>query len=102
MENENALLVASTDLSHYYPSSIADKLDEVFLKDVSDFNFEQLMSDLETKQTEACGGGPTVTVMAALKDLGVEKIRVLHHSNSGDVTGDYSSVVGYCSAVAFV
>ncbi len=102
LKDENALLVATTDLSHYYAADIANKFDMIMLKDVADFNYEQLMTDLEARHTEACGGGPTVAVMSALKHLGVKNIEVLHHSNSGDVTGDYSSVVGYLSAVAYV
>ena len=101
LKDENALLVASTDLSHYYASDIATKFDMVMLDDVADFDYEKLMTDLEERNTEACGGGPAVAVMSALKHLGVKNIEVLHHSNSGDVTGDYSSVVGYLSAVAY-
>lgn len=101
LNNENALLVATTDLSHYYEAGIANKLDAVMLNDVADYDYEKLMSDLEAQRTEACGGGPTVAVMSAMKHLGVKNIEVLHHSNSGDVTGDYSSVVGYLSAVAY-
>ncbi len=101
LKDENALLVASTDLSHYYASDIATEFDMVMLQDVADFDCEKLMTDLENRKTEACGGGPTVAVMSALQHLGVKKIEVLHHSNSGDVTGDFSSVVGYLSAVAY-
>ena len=101
LRNENALIVASTDLSHFYSSDVADTLDEVLMNDVNAFDCESLMSDLETQRTEACGGGPTVAAMSALKHLGVQRMKVLHHSNSGAITGDYSSVVGYLSAVAY-
>lgn len=101
LKDENALLVASTDLSHFYSSDIAEKMDAVITKDVEEFNYEQLMQDLEARRTEACGGGPAVAVLSALKHLGVRHIEALHYSNSGDVTGDYSSVVGYLSAVAY-
>jgi len=101
LKDRNVLLVASTDLSHYYPASIAERLDAVMMRDVAAFDYEKLMTDLETHRTEACGGGPTVAVMAALDDLGVRKMKVTHRSNSGDTTGDYSSVVGYLSAVAY-
>ncbi|MEK7671707.1 MAG: AmmeMemoRadiSam system protein B, partial [Bacteroidota bacterium] len=101
LKHENAPLVASTDLSHFYSSDVADKLESVIIKDVEEFDYERLMHDLQTQRTEACGGGPTVAVMSALKHLHVTNIEVLHHSNSGDVTGDYSSVVGYLSAVAY-
>lgn len=101
LRDENALLVASTDLSHFYSSGIAQHLDGVMIEDLQKFNYEQLMRDLEARRTEACGGGPTVAVLSALDRLGVKNIEVLHYSNSGDTTGDYSSVVGYLSAVAF-
>jgi AmmeMemoRadiSam system protein B len=101
LKEENALLIASTDLSHFYNAKIADALDKVMINDVREFNPDKLMMDLERQVTEACGGGPVVAVMTALKQLGVEHIAVLHHSNSGDVTGDRSSVVGYLSAVAY-
>jgi AmmeMemoRadiSam system protein B len=97
----NYLLVASTDLSHYHPSDVANRIDEVAVASIRQFDYEQLMSDLEAGKAEACGGGPTVAVLLALKRLGVENIMVLHHCNSGDVTGERDRVVGYVSAVAY-
>ncbi|MBM2841718.1 MAG: hypothetical protein HW412_2246 [Bacteroidetes bacterium] len=101
LADENALIIASTDLSHYHPSSVANNLDAIVIDDVKKFDYEGLMNDLEFQKTEACGGGPTVAVMLALWRLGVRKIAVLHHCNSGDVTGDSSQVVGYLAAAAY-
>jgi MEMO1 family protein len=101
LQDKNVLLVASTDLSHYYPSNVARKLDAVVIEDVKKFDYEGLMRDIELQHTEACGGGPTVAVMHALWNLGVRKMAVLHHCTSGDITGDHSQVVGYLSAVAY-
>jgi len=101
LKGKNALLVASTDLSHYYTADRANRLDAVAIDDIGTFDYERLMLDLEEDRTEACGGGPVVAVMRALHDLGVGKISVLHHCNSGDVTGDFSQVVGYLAAVAY-
>jgi AmmeMemoRadiSam system protein B len=98
---EDLLLVASTDLSHYYPYERANALDEVVCDDIRRFDYEQLMADLESGRAEACGGGPTVAVMVALSRMGVENMEVLYHCNSGDVTGDRHKVVGYLSAVAY-
>jgi hypothetical protein len=100
LAKDDYLLVASTDLSHYHNASVADRLDRIAIDDINAFDFDRLMSDLESGKTEACGGGPTVAVMVALRKLGVEELRVVHRSNSGDVTGDYDRVVGYLSAVA--
>ncbi len=101
LQGKNALLVASTDLSHYYTGDVAERLDAVAIADIRQFDYEQLMGDIENKHTEACGGGPVVAVMLALHTLGVEKMSILHHCNSGDVTGDFSQVVGYLAAVAY-
>jgi AmmeMemoRadiSam system protein B len=101
LQGASALLVASTDLSHYHPSSVAKRLDRVFQQDVERFDCEQLMKDLEDGTTEACGGGPSVAVMKALADLGAHTMEVAYQCNSGDVTGDTSAVVGYLSAVAY-
>jgi AmmeMemoRadiSam system protein B len=101
LRGENVLLVASTDLSHYYPSSVANHLDSVVIEDLKRFDDKGLMDDLDAGKCEACGGGPTVAVMAALKTLGAGTMEVVHHCNSGDITGDTSSVVGYVAAVAY-
>lgn len=100
LKDKNALLIASTDLSHHYPYEAARKLDKVIIEDISKFDYEELMNDLEHERAKACGGGPTVAVLLAAKRLGANRIRVLHQCNSGDVTGDRKSVVGYLSAVA--
>ncbi|HUL43222.1 MAG TPA: AmmeMemoRadiSam system protein B [Bacteroidota bacterium] len=98
LKDKNVLLIASSDLSHYYPSHEADRLDRIFLRDVEACDPNQLMIDLENDSTEACGGGPAVAVMHAAKLLGATSASILHHCNSGDITGDYTQVVGYVSA----
>jgi hypothetical protein len=101
LQGVRCVLVASTDLSHYHPAQVADRLDSVFLDDVRRFDEERLMRDLEEGRTEACGGGPAVAVLRAMRILGASRVEVVHHCNSGDVTGDRDSVVGYVSAVGY-
>jgi len=93
-----ALLIASTDLSHFHPYSAAVERDKRVIDLVGSFDYEGLMTDLELEKAEACGGGPTVAVMLAARELGADRVVILHHCNSGDVTGDRSGVVGYLSA----
>ncbi len=100
-EKENVLLIASTDLSHYYPADIAERIDRVAIEDIRAFRPESLMDHLQERATEACGGGPAVAVMTALRMLGAGRMEIAHHCTSGDVTGDHRSVVGYCSAIAW-
>ncbi|HUI10602.1 MAG TPA: AmmeMemoRadiSam system protein B [Bacteroidota bacterium] len=97
----SALLVASTDLSHFHEDREARTIDEVVLADVRAFDPGALMTHLEEGTAEACGGGPTVAALAALRILGATSVHVVAYATSGDVTGDRRSVVGYMSAVAF-
>jgi hypothetical protein len=94
-------MIASTDLSHYHTAEEADKLDKIIIADLAEFNHTKLMSDIQNEKAEACGGGPTVITLAASEKLGATNVKILHHCNSGDVTGDRSAVVGYVSAVAY-
>lgn len=100
LAGKTALLVASTDLSHYHPYQEAIALDNIVVGHIASFHYEELMNDLESEIVEACGGGPTVAVLRAAKQLGASKVTVLHQCNSGDVTGDKRAVVGYVSALA--
>ncbi len=95
------LLVASTDLSHFHDYSTAVKLDSVVVDAVNAFDPEDLYTALKSGRCEACGGGPMMTVMLASKALGATKAKVLKYANSGDVTGDRGSVVGYMAAVLY-
>jgi len=99
LRNESSLLVASTDLSHFYTALEAERRDGIVLGDLEKFEPERLMGDLEEGQAEACGGGPVVAVMIAARALGARRLRILSHTHSGQITGDCHSVVGYCSAV---
>ncbi len=95
---KHCLLIASTDLSHYYPYATAQKIDARAIEDIEQFDYTKLMEDLQSNYVEACGGGPTVAVLSAAQQLGATKVQILHSCNSGDITGDKDEVVGYLSA----
>ncbi|MCB0730514.1 MAG: AmmeMemoRadiSam system protein B [Ignavibacteriae bacterium] len=99
--NDNTLLVASTDLSHFYTKSQANILDSRVAEHINKFQFEELQNDLEGKRCEACGGGGIVALMKALKMNNYNSSSVVAKSDSGDITGDESEVVGYLSAVIY-
>jgi AmmeMemoRadiSam system protein B len=92
------LLVASSDLSHYEDARRAQTMDAVVLREVEQLDADGLMQVLEREPHHACGGGPMVAVLLAAKRLGATRARVLKYGDSGDVTGDKSSVVGYMAA----
>lgn len=99
LRGRKALLVASTDLSHFYPQRLAEILDTRTLQCIETFSPDDLYQLMEDGEGAACGFGPVAAVLWAARELGGATVRVLHHATSGDVTGDYSSVVGYGAAV---
>lgn len=99
--DDDTLVVASSDLSHFYPKPVANKLDSVIADRIVEYNPEALEEDLERQITHACGGGLVVALMKATKRAGVKHSLLLHRSDSGDVSGDNTSVVGYLSAAFY-
>jgi AmmeMemoRadiSam system protein B/AmmeMemoRadiSam system protein A len=96
-----ALLVASTDLSHYHPQTQAVALDEVIRRHVEQYDPEGLLRAVEEGTCEACGAIPMATVMMACRRLGATGAAVLKYATSGDVMGDRSAVVGYMAAALY-
>jgi AmmeMemoRadiSam system protein B len=100
-KNDNILIIASTDLSHYYPYDTAVAIDEKTKDLINEFDPKNLMSEFLGHNIEMCGGGPVTSAMIASKILGANSSKILNYKNSGDVTGDRSAVVGYLSAVFY-
>ena len=101
LRHEKALLVASSDLSHYYPAAVAEKMDNRVIRHVNNFDYEGLWDDIEMRRAEACGAGPIISVMVAAHKMSANKSEVLLYRHSGHVTGDNSAVVGYLSAAMY-
>jgi len=99
--DEETIIVASSDLSHFYTKNKAFELDSIVSQHILDFKYEKLQNDLDNKRCEACGGGPIVVLMKAASLLGKKKSMLLNRSDSGDVSGDHSEVVGYLSAAIY-
>ena len=95
------LIVASSDLSHFHGYNEAIKLDGIVLRYLKDSDATGLLDSLESDAIEACGGGPMAVAMLVARKIGANHARVLKYANSGDVTGDKSSVVGYVAAIYY-
>ena len=98
---QNILIVGSSDLSHFHPYEKAVKLDTVVLAHIKKLAAQGLLEDMANNACEACGGGPAAVTMMVAKKIGADRADVLKYANSGDVTGDRTSVVGYTSAVFY-
>lgn len=99
--DDETLIVASSDMSHFHSKHEANLLDSIVEDRIRQFDFENLQKDLERNNCEACGGGPIAALMKAASIKNYNHSNVLHRSDSGDVTGDNSEVVGYLSAVVY-
>lgn len=92
------IVVASTDLSHFYSQSEAGILDRRMLSAIRSFSPETVHSTEESGTGFACGLPAVSTALSFGKLIGADKVDILHYSTSAEVTGDYSSVVGYGAA----
>jgi MEMO1 family protein len=99
LRDKHFALVASTDLSHFYNHKTALAYDRAMLQEIESFNPEGAFDVERASKGFACGLGAFTAVMWASRELGADKVQVLRHATSGDVTGDYASVVGYAAAV---
>jgi hypothetical protein len=98
LRDRKALLVASTDLSHYHDQQMALTMDRALLAQVEAFEPATLFDLERSGRASACGLGAMAAVMWAARELGADKVEILRHATSGDVTGDHSAVVGYGAA----
>jgi AmmeMemoRadiSam system protein B/AmmeMemoRadiSam system protein A len=105
-----ALIIASTDLSHYPNHDDALRADHAVLAAMAELNpallrstiREQLRQGRPGLSTCACGEAPTLATMEAAKALGATRGTVISYANSGDTSiGERGRVVGY-GAVAFL
>lgn len=98
LRDKNAILVGSTDLSHFFKQDVALAYDRAMLNEVEAFNPAGAFDLDRTRKGFACGLGAFTAVLWACKKLGADQVKVLRHATSANVTGDYSSVVGYGAA----
>ncbi|WP_405294173.1 MEMO1 family protein [Methanobrevibacter sp.] len=97
--NKSYCVIASTDLSHFNNQEKANKVDGFVLEDIGDMNEFKLFEEVVQYNITMCGYGPVMTTMSLSKRDGKNAGEILAYGTSGDVTGDFTSVVGYASGV---
>jgi AmmeMemoRadiSam system protein B len=100
LASRNAVIVASSDMTHYESQQYAEKKDKAALGAVEEMDEAKFYSTVEEQNITACGYGPIAALIAASKALGAKEAKLLCYKTSGDIVGGYSSVVGY-AAVCF-
>jgi len=100
LAGKKGIVIASSDMTHYESQESAERKDKMVLEAVKAMDEAKLYSVIEAERVSACGYGPIAALMTAAKILGAKEAKLLCYKTSGDVIGDYSSVVGY-AAVCF-
>lgn len=95
VEGKSVGIIASSDFSHYLPAKTADGKDAKAIEKIARLDVAGFFRVLEETDASICGYGPIAVVMSAAKAMGMKKAMIINHTNSGDATGDYSSVVSY-------
>jgi AmmeMemoRadiSam system protein B len=95
---KNFCIISSSDFTHFESSESAKRKDEKAIEYILDFDYEGFIEFAE--KSSICGYAPVGILMKYAKDEKC-KVRLLNYSNSGDTTGDYSSVVGYASILFY-
>lgn len=96
---EDAVIIASTDFTHYESKESADRKDKLALDYILKIDPEGLIGIVEEFEISMCGAGPVAVLLTVAREFGVKDATLLKYANSGDTSGDYSAVVGYASVV---
>jgi len=99
LKGKNAVVIASTDMTHYEPHRRATEKDKKAIEAIVKLDEELFYSVLDSYKVSTCGYGPVIALITLAKKAGVRKAELLNYKTSGDITGDTSAVVGYASLV---
>jgi MEMO1 family protein len=89
------LIVASTDMSHYVSQKTAERKDTLAIRKVLDLDPAGLYETVTREGISMCGFQPTTAALVAALGLDAREAELVRYQTSGDVSGDYSQVVGY-------
>lgn len=99
--NKKICVIASTDMSHYSNASISKICDDLAIKEMIQLDGRGLLEVVEEKNISMCGASPVASMLLYSKLAGAEKAELLRYSNSGEITGDFSEVVGYAGMIIY-
>ncbi|MDD5510042.1 MAG: AmmeMemoRadiSam system protein B [Dehalococcoidales bacterium] len=94
---KGVVIIASSDMTHYEPQESARQKDNKAIEAILDLDEDELLRRVDEFGISMCGYAPTVALITAAKALGATRAELVRYQTSGDVTGDYSSVVGYAA-----
>jgi len=101
LSGKKVLIVASTDLSHFFPKGKANTVDTETLALIESMDTDTIIKKMGQRENIMCGGGPVAAVLLYAKQMGSPKVETLKYADSSQVGGDESRVVGYMAAAVY-
>jgi AmmeMemoRadiSam system protein B len=96
---KDVMIISSSDMTHYEPQGLAESKDNAAIEAILSLDPSMLSERVRSLDISMCGFAPTLIMLAAVKELGARHAKLVRYQTSGDVTGDFSSVVGYAGIV---
>ncbi len=93
------LIVASSDMNHYESDAITRVKDRKAIARVLALDARGLWQVVMNEDISMCGFGPAIVMLTAAKLLGATSATLVKYATSGEVSGDYESVVGYAGII---
>ena len=97
--SNDVLIIASTDFTHYEPQPEAEKKDAAVIEAIVGLNPDKMLEIVQEQKISMCGFGPVSVMLNACKLLQAKNGKLIQYQTSGDISGDYDSVVGYAGIV---
>ncbi|MCS7199633.1 MAG: AmmeMemoRadiSam system protein B [Caldimicrobium sp.] len=99
ISGKNVLLIASSDFSHYEPHTEAQNKDRLAIEAILKLSERELLEVVSRERISMCGVFPVAVLLVTCKSLGAKEAHLIEYKTSGDITGDYYSVVGYAGII---
>jgi AmmeMemoRadiSam system protein B/AmmeMemoRadiSam system protein A len=100
LPGKNAMIIVSTDMSHFFPKKKANEADSKTISLIQSLDTNSLIKKLEGGENIMCGGGPVVSSLLYAQKRGEAKVEILHYADSSQLAGE-SQVVGYLAAAVY-
>lgn len=92
-------IIASSDMTHYESRESAKRKDSIAIEAIIGLDEAKLVEKVLELDITMCGYAPAAIMIVAAKELGAKSARIVKYQTSGDISGDYSSVVGYAGLI---
>ncbi|RZD17235.1 MAG: AmmeMemoRadiSam system protein B [Candidatus Acididesulfobacter guangdongensis] len=98
---DDVLVVASSDMTHYESAEEAEMKDSIAINEILRLDSEGLYNKVINNNISMCGFIPVSIMLLIAKMAGKNNAKLINYTNSGEASGDYSSVVGYSSIAVY-